>query len=215
MQSLATTCLSQSSSRARLRTVAVAAALVAFALGILGCGEDSAPEGDGLGASGGNALAATHVHSLSVNPDTEALLIATHDGLFALEGGQLEQVGDLRDDLMGFDVADPSSYVASGHPGVPEAGRPPNLGLIASADGGRSWKTVALEGQADFHGLAAQGPRIYGYNGLRGELLRSDDAGRSWEPTEQVGAVVDLVIDPADPDRVLASTEEGLSQVGS
>jgi hypothetical protein len=195
--------------RAQLHNAGLAALLVALATVLIGCGEDDPAGADTPAESIGDQLAASHVHSLAVDPDTDALLIATHDGLFSLDG-QLVRVGRLRADLMGFDVADRSSYVASGHPPSPEAGGSPHLGLIASDDGGENWETVSLEGEADFHALAAQGRRVYGYNGLSGELLRSDDRGRGWEATDQIGAVVDLAIDPGDSDRVIASTEEGL-----
>lgn len=189
--------------------IAGLAFLAALATVAIGCGEDDPGDANGSAGSAGDGLAATHVHSLAVDADTAALLIATHDGLFSLDG-QLQRVGRLRDDLMGFDIAQRSSYVASGHPSSPEAGGSPHLGLIASEDGGESWETVSLEGEADFHALAAQGPRIYGYNGLTGELLRSDDRARSWEATDQIGAVIDLAIDPDDSGRVIASTDEGL-----
>lgn len=185
------------------------ALLLVSALMAGGCGGDETTGAGGTGRAMDAQLGATHVHSLAVDGQTEALLIATHDGLFELREG-LERVGSLRDDLMGFDIAGSSRYVASGHPSAPEPGEPPHLGLIASSDGGESWETVSLDGQADFHSLRAQGRRIYGYNGLSGELLRSDDGGESWETIEQVGEVVDLAIDPTDPDRVIASTAQGL-----
>lgn len=41
---------------------------------------------------------------------------------------------------------------------------PPYLGLIESADPGRSWEAVSLQGKVDFHVLEARGGRrIYGY----------------------------------------------------
>lgn len=195
-------------SRRSWRGAAPLTLLLALVLTVAGCGEDS-EEDPALGGAAGQ-LAATHVHSLAIEPDTGALLIATHDGLFELDDQALERVGDLRDDLMGFTVADSSTYVASGHPAPPEAGQSPQLGLISSGDGGESWEPVSLQGRADFHALDAQGPRIYGYNGASSELLRSEDGGKSWEATDQLGPVVDLAIDPTDEDRLIAATEEGL-----
>lgn len=51
---------------------------------------------------------------------------------------------------------------------------------------------------------------MYGFNGLSGELLASSDGGTTWQRTEQLGALVDLAIDPSDGRRLLASSEDGL-----
>ncbi len=43
--------------------------------------------------------------------------------------------------------------------------------------------------------LEVSGKRVYGYNALTGELLRSADGGRTWKGTA-LPAILDLAIDP-------------------
>lgn len=178
------------------------------ALVLAACGGDAPAERSGGG--GRAALDATHVHGLAVDPADEALLIATHDGLFELGDGEVKRRGDFAADLMGFNVVDEARYVASGHPLTPDAGSAPHLGLVRTSDGGESWTPLSLEGEADFHALAAGGELVYGFNGLTGELLSSSDGGKSWETGEQIGAVASLAVDPDDPRAVVAAGEDGL-----
>jgi photosystem II stability/assembly factor-like uncharacterized protein len=78
-------------------------------------------------------------------------------------------------------------------------------GLIASEDGGRHWRTVALGGVADFHVLRVSGRRVYGVVG-NGELMLSRAGGRGWRHRAAPGELVDLVIAPDDPQRLVAAT---------
>src|SRR5262245_6800739 len=80
----------------------------------------------------------THFHGLAVD-ESSRLYLATHDGLFIVEpkDGTAYPLSEIRHDLMGFtpDPRNPSVLYASGH-----LARGGNLGLIASEDGGRSWR---------------------------------------------------------------------------
>jgi hypothetical protein len=158
---------------------------------------------------------AIHVHGLGVNPADGALFVATHTGLFRAPRGeaQARRVADRFQDTMGFTVIGADRFLGSGHPD----GRddlPPFLGLIETVDAGRSWKSVSLMGKRDFHVLEAAGKRIYGFGSdfqTRGvALLVSPDGGRSWEERTVPEPLVSLAIDPTDPERVLASGEQGL-----
>lgn len=111
---------------------------------------------------------------------------------------------------MGFTVIGPDRFLGSGHPGPGEEG-PPSLGLIESRDAGRSWQQVSLAGEADFHVLRSAHNRIYAYNGLTGDLMLSDDGGKSWTSRTPPAAVIDLAVDPRDPGRIIAATEGGLA----
>jgi len=84
-----------------------------------------------------------HIHGLGVRGDT--LSIATHAGLWSAPAGQTKAtpVGASRQDIMGFSVLGPARFIGSGHPG-PGPDLPPNLGLIESRDGGKSWKSISL-----------------------------------------------------------------------
>jgi uncharacterized protein (DUF305 family) len=154
-----------------------------------------------------------HVHGLAV-VEAGVLLIATHHGLFRQDDPETapRPVGETRHDLMGFTVAAPDRYLASGHPdlrGVRDDGLPPHLGLMESRDGGATWTSVSLLGEADFHVLRAAGDRIYGFDSTQGRLLASLDGGRSWEERASPGQLFDLVADPDDVDHLVATGEQG------
>jgi hypothetical protein len=191
-------------SRAERRGFALAAALIA-ALLLAACGGAETPTESGSSF----AAEAGHIHGLGIDPDDGALMIATHGGLFrAGTEGSPRRVGPVQD-LMGFTVAGPALLLASGHPAPGTVG-PDHLGLIESRDGGSSWRQVSLGGRADFHALDYGGGRIYGYNGLTGLLMVSADDGELWQAQETPAPVIDIAIDPSDPDRLVASTQAGL-----
>ena len=156
------------------------------------------------------AEAPEHIHGLGVRDDG-TLYIATHNGLWAASKGQgkAQRVGESRQDLMGFSMVSDDVFVASGHPD-PSQNQPPHLGFIESRDGGESWKNVSLLGEADFHSLEASGRQVYGFDGTQGRLMVSSDAGRSWQERTPPAGVFGLAVDPADGNRVMASTEQGL-----
>jgi hypothetical protein len=187
--------------------LAVAAALVAA-----GCGGD-----DGGAIEAPDEPAATssdpgleHIHGLGVRDDT--LYIATHTGLWTAPDGQTKakRLGESRQDIMGFSVLDEDRFIGSGHPDPSQADMPPNLGLIESRDGGRTWRNVSLLGEADFHVLESAGRRVYGVNSADGALMVSSDGGRSWDERMPPAAVFSLAVDPGSPDHVVVSTERGV-----
>jgi hypothetical protein len=184
---------------------ALAIVFVAAVLTVGGCGDDPGTEDAPPDAR------IEHVHGLGINPADGALFIATHHGLFRSAPGstEAEPVGTSGQDVMGFTVVGPDRFLGSGHP-APGEDRPPNLGLIESDDAGSSWQDVSLTGEADFHVLRSAHDRVYAFNGLTGKLMLSDDGGESWEERRPPGAVVDLAVDPRDPERILASTDAGL-----
>jgi hypothetical protein len=149
-----------------------------------------------------------HIHGLDLNAGR--LYIATHVGLYVAERGRPKLVGKSRQDLMGFSVAGGGRFVASGHPDL-QKDLPPHLGLIESRDAGRSWRSVSLLGKADFHALETAGARVYGFDGLRGRLLVSSDAGRTWKRRTAPAPVIDMALDPQNGSRLVALTERGLA----
>ncbi len=163
-------------------------------------------EGPSTAADGPVELA--HVHGLGVDPASGDLYAGTHYGLIRLpEGGAPTRVGGLVQDFMGFTVVGPGHFLASGHPGENQDG-PANLGLIESTDGGRSWQTLSLAGQADFHALEAKHGLVYGYNA--GRLMVSADK-RTWDTRASI-RMADLAVSPEDPQTVLATTQQGLAR---
>ncbi|MDP9428652.1 MAG: exo-alpha-sialidase [Actinomycetota bacterium] len=173
---------------------------------LAGCGTDPAAGREGEAQAHGGDVTLEHVHGLGIDPADDTLYAGTHHGLVRISpDGELTRVADRVQDFMGFTVVGAGHYLASGHPGADQSG-PGNLGLIETTDGGRTWTTLSLEGEADFHALDAAGGVIYGHSG--GRLLVSED-GVDWTDRGAV-RIADLAVDPADPQRLLATTESGL-----
>ncbi|MDQ3707816.1 MAG: glycoside hydrolase [Actinomycetota bacterium] len=154
-----------------------------------------------------------HVHGLGVNPKDDALLIASHTGLYRAQGTRKpRRVGNYQD-TMAFEVVGPDRFLGSGHPDV-RADLPAYLGLIESRDGGRTWRPRSLQGKVDFHLLEADGQRVYGYGSdfeTRAQrLLASADGGRTWTARRVPEPLVSLALDPADSRHLVASGQEAL-----
>lgn len=146
-----------------------------------------------------------HVHNLTL--DGDRLLIGTHEGLWAqLPGQPAEQVSDQAFDVMGFAQAGDTMY-ASGHPGDGQDA-PPDLGLRSSTDAGKTWSTVSLDGQVDFHRIRADETVIQGLSAHDGKLLRSTDTGKTWTDLG-TPALFDFALDPKDPAHLIGTTQTG------
>jgi hypothetical protein len=156
-----------------------------------------------------------HVHGLGINPQDGSLLIATHTGLWRTAPGetQAERVTNQMQDTMGFTIIGPDRFLGSGHPDQIQArdrGLPPLLGLIESTDAGRSWQTISLLGEADFHVLRSKGNRIYGFDATNERLLFSRDAGRSWAERAPPAPLIDMAVNPSNLSHLIASGQGGL-----
>lgn len=191
--------------RSEMNRRAVALVLVAGAVSaVAGCTGTAADGGPGADSPPGFG----HVHGLGLNPADDRVYAATHYGVFRLDPDGPERIADRVQDTMGFTIAGPDLFLGSGHPDPRESG-PPHLGLISSTDRAMTWETVALRGEVDFHALTAAGNTIYGWDSTSGSVLRSDDGGATWQRGAEA-AVADLDVDPADPSRVAATSEDGL-----
>ena len=191
------------------RSFSAALAAAVLALTLAGCGEDSPPSLPASDEELGNSP--QHIHGLGVNPADDTLYIATHTGLWSAsaDSQRAQRVGDSRQDVMGFTIAGPDHFLGSGHPDARQD-VPPLLGLIKSTDDGRSWQSISLLGEADFHVLRYRAGRIYGFDATNGRLMASADDGRSWRQLAPPGPLLDLAIDPRDGDSLLATTEDTL-----
>jgi photosystem II stability/assembly factor-like uncharacterized protein len=147
-----------------------------------------------------------HIHSLDVNPADDTLYGASHHGVFALGADGFERVGEERFDAMSFTIAGPDRFLMSGHPD-PGAGGPAHFGLSESTDTGRTWRSLSLEGEADFHALEAAGDRVYGVDSQSGRLMFTED-GRRWHTLGQMPAA-DVAAHPGNPDLVLLTDGSG------
>jgi photosystem II stability/assembly factor-like uncharacterized protein len=155
----------------------------------------------------GPSVTLSHVHGIAVNPADGMLYVATHEGLFVLdENGSAELVGESRQDIMGFTVIGPDHFLASGHP-APGQDAPASLGLIESTDGGLTWDSVLLNGEADFHALRYAHDTVYGFDSVTGQLLARTGSGE-WE-TRSAEPLTDFVVNPVDPDSIVAVGVDG------
>ena len=158
-----------------------------------------------------------HVHGLGVNPADSALYAATHTGLFRVDDdGAVTRIADRYQDTMGFTVAGPDRFLASGHPDLRDddlriEDKPPLLGLIESADAGRSWRSRSLLGDADLHAIVAVGDLLVAYDSTGERVLASSDGGTIWDIRSKV-SLTDLAVDPTDPDHLAAITIDGSVQ---
>jgi photosystem II stability/assembly factor-like uncharacterized protein len=120
----------------------------------------------------------THIHN--VKAFGEKILMGTHEGLFQfVSQNNMSSIGKDPFDVMGLD-ADGTTLFASGHPSV--GSKLPNpLGLLRSTDGGKTWKSISLVGEVDFHSLEVSGNQMYGGNATEGLLMYSKNLGKSWK----------------------------------
>lgn len=155
-----------------------------------------------------------HVHGLGINPADGSLFIATHTGLFRVgkDSRKAVRIADRYQDTMGFSIVGPNRFIGSGHPDLREQDLPPLLGLIESADAGKTWNPISLLGEADFHVLRSAGKRVYGYDASNDRLLASADEGQTWKELDKPGQIVDLAPDPRQPQRLVTTAVGGLDQ---
>lgn len=172
------------------------------------CAPATPPSG-GTDGAGDPGLA--HVHGLGIDPADGTVYAASHYGVFRLPAdGEPVRIGERKQDTMGFTVTGANHFLGSGHPDPVESNQPPHLGLIESTDAGQSWRALSLGGEADFHVLEARHGLIYGHDSQTQQLMVSRD-GRRWDRRAQL-PVADIAVDPGDPDRLLATTEQGLAR---
>jgi hypothetical protein len=164
---------------------------------LAGCGESSAPPVD-LGT----------IQSLAVDPADHSLLIGSGRGLFRLENGKKSptRLDDVHWSVTGLAVPRPKHYLVSGN-STKEDPQPRRLGLQESTDSGEHWKGVSLVGKARLDVIRVSGSWIYAYD-LRDErLVVSRDRGRTWQNRALAARVIDLAVDPADPQRLVVADQ--------
>jgi len=129
-----------------------------------------------------------HIHGIGYDSQNQRLFVATHYGLFIWKDGKLFQLGETRDDFMGFSLhpSNPNVIYTSGHP---RGGG--NMGVMKSEDGGTSFKRIfqGLSGESvDFHSMTISpvDPRtLYGW--FQGRLYRTKDSGKTWQSASRRG----------------------------
>jgi photosystem II stability/assembly factor-like uncharacterized protein len=104
----------------------------------------------------------------------------------------------------------PDALLGSGHPPPGDTDLPPLLELIRSTDAGRTWTSVSQLNEADFHAIERSEDLLVGSQFGQSQILVSRDDGRTWASRAAPGAFVDLELDPCDPDRWIASSDDGM-----
>lgn len=184
-------------------------AMVAVAA-IVGAG--CAPGADSVEDAAAQML---HVHALQADPLGDGVLLAaTHTGLFRIDGDTIERVSAKWHDLMAFTIGPDEVLLASGHPAMDAShlrlpDHPPHLGLVRSTDAGRSWHSVSLLGEADFHALVVSGDMLFGAESTTGQLLVSTDAGKTWQTRSRIDLFA-LAAHPTHTGLLVGASADGL-----
>jgi photosystem II stability/assembly factor-like uncharacterized protein len=170
----------------------------------------------------GESVALTHVHGLSYSADGKQLMIPSHHGLAIYEiggKGRWSKAEGPSHDYMGFSATRDALY-SSGHP-APGSGLTNPFGLIKSADGGKTWRKLGMEGESDFHLLATS----YGTNAVyvsnhgtnsrmsQPGLYHTETDGLKWTRAAAkglAGQIRSMAVHPSDARIVAVGTDSGL-----
>lgn len=183
--------------RAARTPTTLATVLVVSALSVSSCSNDTParPQATDFG----------HVHGIGLNPADDTVYVASHNGVFTVEGGKGVLIAGLRQDTMGFTVAGPDDFLASGHPD-PASDTPNPLGLIRSTDRAQTWEAQSLGGREDLHSIDSVKGLVYAYSSA-GELMVSQDR-KTWKSV-LTAALIDFAADPQQSSRLVATTQAG------
>ena len=158
------------------------------------------------------------MNSLELDPATGELLLTTNRGFFRIDPetdevrrqrGTISAAGDSSSvgTFLELKYSAGGELIGSGHPD--ERTLPQYLGLIRSADDGRTWEVVSRLGTADLHKIVEKHDRIYAWDAVISALLISDDGGLSFdEHFTPRGLIIDFEVDPVDPSRVVVATDD-------
>jgi len=207
--------------------------MLLLAVALTGCsfgGGDGEGGGGAAGAGGGersNRLVdfskkPPWVNALDIDPADGDFLLTTNRGFFRIDA-QTKRVSSVRGTVtapggqspvgtfLELDVVGPGQLLGSGHPDDADAGLPAYLGFMRSDDAGKSWRVLSRLGEADLHKIVQRHDRLYAFDAVLGAILISKDGGRTFtERFTPRGLVIDFVVDPEDPEYLLAATEDQL-----
>jgi hypothetical protein len=159
------------------------------------------------------------VNSLEVDPTNGEFMLTTNRGFWRIEpkSKKVTQVkgtieADGKKDTVGtfleLEAMGDGRLIGSGHPDNQNT-LPQFLGFLQSDDNGRSWKVLSRLGDADLHKIVSAHDRLYAFDAVLGAMLISTDGGRTFaERFTPKGLVIDFVVDPEDPDYIVAATED-------
>jgi hypothetical protein len=166
----------------------------------------------------GEVVEAPHLHGMGYSADGERLFIAAHNGLRVYAGGEWLVPDMPAHDYMGYSPTDDGFY-SSGHP-QPNTGLVNPLGLVRSADEGRTIGTLGFDGESDFHNMATgyRSHAVYVFNtspnsGMGIGLYRTGDDGKTWALGAfkgVTGDVIQLAVHPDAVNTVAIATSNGV-----
>lgn len=159
-----------------------------------------------------------HAHGMSYSPDGNKLFFAVHDGLRVYENGQWILPSGEKHDYMGFSMVDDGFY-SSGHP-APGSSKKNPFGVVKSMDEGKSFETLTLYGEIDFHGMSVgyKSHAIYVFNPSPNKEMRepglhySTDEAKTWTKSKVVGLEgqpAALAVHPTNQAIVAVGTDQG------
>ncbi len=199
----------------RRRTAARCVLTVAVATAVAsGCADESESPGDGSSIvdPGKQPL----INSLTVDPAGDGVLLTTNRGFYRVTEDGAEPLSSQADTPDGTTpVGTFMAVAASGDGGLIGSGHPDRtgkvadfLGLLESGDGGQRWTVVSRYGFTDLHVLRSAPGRLYALDAVLPALIASEDGGKTWEELElPSNQMIDFVVDPGDPDQLLASDD--------
>lgn len=160
-----------------------------------------------------------HVHGLAYGADGKRLMIPSHFGLAVYENGKWSKAPGPEHDYMGFSATEKNVY-SSGHPAA-GSGLVNPFGLLRSGDGGKRWDKLGLEGESDFHVMAAswRTNAVYVWNARPNSRMKSTglhytlNDGLAWKPAAAQGLDGNpyaIAVHPDDAKIVAVATPEGV-----
>ncbi|HEY0943612.1 MAG TPA: hypothetical protein VGD81_00030 [Opitutaceae bacterium] len=159
-----------------------------------------------------------HVHGLAFSADGAAIYVPSHDGLAVYRDGKWSKAPGPLHDYMGFGTTRRHFYT-SGHP-ARGSGLTNPFGLMKSADGGKTWQRLGMEGEADFHLLATgfDTDAVFVYNAAPNSRMpapgyyHTTNDGLAWAraaATGLRGEPAAIAAHPREPDTVAVATGAG------
>lgn len=159
-------------------------------------------------ASGESIGTLSHIHVVRALDDQ--IILGTHEGLYQyLSEKSVKRINPEKFDVMGLAVSSKGLF-ASGHPGPGSKLKEP-VGLLFTPSQGGKWKEVSLSGVVDFHTLETVGSEIYGADSGSGQLMYSNNGGKSWAK-RGVNTFIDIAPNPTRRAAVMAIKDGKLYQ---
>jgi hypothetical protein len=160
-----------------------------------------------------------HIHGLGYTSDGAQLLIPAHEGLASYKNGAWSMVDGPKHDYMGFVTVD-SGFYSSGHPEKGSGLKDP-LGVVKSADLGKTLASLDLQGVSDFHLMSVgyKNHAIYVFSDHPSakmptpSLYYSKDDAKTWTRSEMKGwsgEPLSLAVHPTDDKIIVLGGKSGL-----